>query len=61
MPKLVIFLKDNEEVALAMLSEREFRDPRSQAAYIIRETLERLGLISQDVTVNKSDNNIDEN
>ena len=57
MPKLVIFLNRKEEDALVKLAEREFRDPRSQAAYIIREALKNLGLIS----IKISDNNLSEN
>jgi hypothetical protein len=46
MPRLIIILNEQERKALNELSERESRDPRSQGAVIIRQELERLGLIA---------------
>ena len=43
--KLVISLDGDERVALVRLAERERRDPRAQAALMIRRELERQGLL----------------
>jgi hypothetical protein len=43
--KLVISLDGDERVALVRLAERERRDPRAQAALMIRRELEREGLL----------------
>ena len=51
MTRITISLKQNEKEALRLLAERELRDPRAQAALIIRLELERRGLLS---TMNKS-------
>lgn len=45
MPRITIVLKDDEKQALCTLAESEFRDPRAQAALIIRREIERQGLI----------------
>lgn len=45
MPKLVIYFPKQVLDALRMLAEREYRDPRSQAALIIRDELNRMGLL----------------
>jgi hypothetical protein len=45
MPRITIVLKDDEKQALCALAENEFRDPRAQAALIIRREIERQGLI----------------
>jgi hypothetical protein len=45
MARINITLKANERDALRELAEREFRDPRAQAALIIRRELGRMGLL----------------
>jgi hypothetical protein len=45
MTRLTVTLADQEKIALRTLAEKEFRDPRAQAALIIRQELERLGLL----------------
>ena len=45
MARIFITLKPQERDALRTLAEREFRDPRAQAALIIREALEKRGLL----------------
>lgn len=45
MTRITIKLTDREKNALRTLSENQFRDPRAQAALIIRRELERLQLI----------------
>ena len=42
-------LNDSERVALFKLARHERRDPRDQAALIIRRELERLGLIEPEI------------
>jgi hypothetical protein len=43
--RIMITLSRVEKDALLILSEKELRDPRAQAALIIREELQRQGLI----------------
>jgi hypothetical protein len=43
--QMTIFLPITEKDALLFLADREFRDPRKQAALLIRESLERRGLL----------------
>jgi len=45
MAKVIIYLRDNESAALNNLAQREYRAPKAQAALIIRQELERLGMI----------------
>ena len=45
MARVTVTLKISERDALVTLAEREKRDPRAQAALIIREALERRGLL----------------
>jgi hypothetical protein len=45
--QITIILKSYEKDVLYMLAEREFRDPRAQAALIIRHELERRGLFEK--------------
>ena len=45
MSRITITLDMVEKKALTVLSEREFRDPRAQAALIIRQELERRGFL----------------
>jgi len=46
MLRIIITLNEQEKKALIVLAEREMRDPRAQAALIIRKALEFEGLIS---------------
>lgn len=43
--RITVSLLRAEKAALMQLAERERRDPRAQAAMLIRRELERLGLI----------------
>jgi hypothetical protein len=45
MTRITISLRDPEKMALRVLAETEFREPRQQAALIIRQELERRGLL----------------
>lgn len=45
MARITITLGQIERDALRALAEREFREPRAQAALIVRAELERLGLL----------------
>ena len=44
MVRITITLNDQERICLKLLAEKEFRDPRAQAAFIIHKELERCGL-----------------
>ena len=48
MTRITISLRDQEKTALRALAEKEFRDPRAQAALIIRQELERRGFLHAD-------------
>ena len=41
-PKIIVYLEDDERKALFKLANTEKRDPRQQAAYLIRYALEKL-------------------
>jgi hypothetical protein len=43
--RVIISLRPEEKEALLLLAESEYRDPRDQAALILRRELERLGLV----------------
>lgn len=43
--RIVVKLDKFENRALSALAEREYRNPRAQAAFIIRRELERCGLL----------------
>ncbi len=43
--RLTVTLLREERSALAQLAERERREPRAQAAVLIRQALEKLGLL----------------
>ncbi len=45
MHRLTLTLNDDEKNALWCLADKEFREPRSQAALMIRLELQRLGLM----------------
>ena len=46
MTRITINLLDQEKTALRALAENDFREPRAQAALIIRRELIRLGLLA---------------
>ena len=46
MAKVIIHLLDPEMNALHRLAQREYRPVRSQAAFIIRTELKRLGMVT---------------
>jgi hypothetical protein len=50
--RITITLKVDEREALHVLAEREYRDLRTQAALIIRQELERRGLLPQEKAIN---------
>lgn len=45
MPKIIVYLAEQERNALLQLAQREMRVPRAQAALIIRQELRRLGML----------------
>jgi hypothetical protein len=49
-PRITITLEREERSALMQLAGRELREPRDQARYILRNELQRLGLICADPT-----------
>ena len=46
MPKISITLTENERDALVQLAIQEYREPRLQAALLIRDQLIRVGLLN---------------
>ena len=50
MSRIVISLTPSESDALLQMAEREYRHPRDQAALIIRNELERAGLLPVDAS-----------
>ena len=42
---IAVTLQDDEKIALRVLAEREKRDARQQASLLIRQQLEKLGLL----------------
>jgi|GEM_PF-2780821 len=51
MARITITLSEEEKMALRSLSEKEFRDPRQQAALIIRRELVSQGLVASASTI----------
>jgi hypothetical protein len=49
MARVVIYLRDQEVIALQKLAQLEYRAPKAQAALIIRKELERLGMVSAEL------------
>lgn len=45
-PRVIVYLERDERQALFNLANTEKRDPRQQAAWLIRQSLEHLGLLS---------------
>jgi hypothetical protein len=52
--RLTLTLRIDERDALWTLAEREFREPHAQAELIIRQELERRGLLSTDPKQNQA-------
>ncbi len=52
--RVIIIFPEKEYQALLALSEKEFRDPRQQAALIIRRELEKQGLMESAKAVSES-------
>jgi hypothetical protein len=48
MTRIMITVSEDEKKALCALAENEYRDPRQQAALLIREELQRRGLLAVD-------------
>ena len=48
MARVIVHLEESEHVALVTLAQRERRDPRAQAALIIRRWLEHEKLLPAD-------------
>lgn len=46
MPKIIVYLAEQERNALLQLAQREMRVPRAQAALMIRQELRRLGMLT---------------
>jgi len=46
MAKIIVYLRDQERDALYRLAEQEYRQPKAQAALIIRTELERRGILA---------------
>lgn len=51
MARIMITISKEEKEALILLSQREMRDPRSQAALIICQHLQNIGLINKPLLV----------
>jgi hypothetical protein len=51
MAVLRIVLPSEQDKALRKLAAAEYRDPRAQAAFIVRQELERRGLLAEDTAV----------
>lgn len=45
MAKIIVYLREQDHAALYRLAEKEYRQPKAQAALIIRKELERLGIL----------------
>lgn len=52
--RITVTLQREERSALARLAEQERRDPRAQAAMLVREALERLGFLQPAPTIQES-------
>jgi len=56
--RLIFTIQKDEKDALRALAAREYRDYRAQAALIIRQELERRGLLSQNIEGTKEEENV---
>jgi hypothetical protein len=45
MAKIIVYLREQDHDALYQLAQKEYRQPKAQAALIIRRELERLGML----------------
>ena len=45
MAKIIVYLREQENDALHRLAQKEYRQPKAQAALMIRQGLERLGML----------------
>ena len=45
MAKIIVYLREQENDALHRLAQKEYRQPKAQAALMIRRELERLGML----------------
>jgi hypothetical protein len=45
MAKIIVYLREQENDALQRLAQKEYRQPKAQAALMIRRELERLGML----------------
>ena len=45
MAKVIVYLREQENDALHRLAQKEYRQPKAQAALMIRRELERLGML----------------
>ena len=57
MPKIIVYLAEQERNALLQLAQREMRVPRAQAALIICQELRRLGMLPAQTTVSDEESN----
>jgi len=58
MIRITIILSEQEKNALRVLANKEFRDPRAQAAFIIRRELEKQGLVERPALESVTDKSI---
>ncbi len=54
MSKVTIKLSESERAALIQLAQQERRDPRDQAALILSQELDRLGLLAAEAQPGKA-------
>lgn len=54
MARLMIHLEDDERAAIWRMAEHERREPRQQAALIVRRELERLGYLEATTTTTEA-------
>ncbi len=54
MVRVIAYLKQSEYETLCKLAERELRDPRAQAVFILRRELERLSLSLVEIAATES-------
>jgi hypothetical protein len=56
--KITIYISDEVANALKILAEKEYRDPRLQVMFIIRQELEQQGLLNSIPEKNNGSNKI---
>ena len=57
MPKIIVYLAEQERNALLQLAQREMRVPRAQAAVISRQELRRLGMLPAQTMISDEESN----